>query len=331
MKEKIGLVVPPIGYDKKTMMRIMQMADEMGFHSIWVAEAWGMEAFTTLTELACRTKKIQIGTCIVNIFSRTAGLMAMTAATLDEISGGRFILGLGTSGQRVIENFHGVPFKKPLTRLKEYVDIINILIRGGRLNEHQGELFKLDKFKLTFTPSRKHIPIYIASLTPKSIEQTGEIADGWIPTYYPLSKFRDILPVLESGVKKVQGKKLSDVAVAPMLTLFAGDPKEAEFKCRSLLTFYICNMGKFYYEMLTRVGYGKEADAVKKLGDEKKQFDAMQAIPKEMLEDITVYGEPAECREKLQKWMDAGVTNPILPLDPSMTEDAAKKLFEALS
>lgn len=330
MKERIGFIVPPMGGDMKQIIRIAQMADEMGFHSIWAAEAWGKDAFTVLTAIACRTKRIQIGTAIVNNFSRTAGVLAMTAATLDEISEGRFILGLGTSGNKVIEGFHGVPFDKPLTRLKEYVSIIRILLRGGRVSEHQGEMFKLDKaFKLQFKPARADMPIYIASLTPKSIEQTGEIADGWIPTYYPLSKFSKPLGILQKGMEKA-GKKKGDVKVSPMLTFFAGDDVETgRFMARSLLTFYITKMGKFYYEMLSREGYQKECDEVRKLTAEGKP-DAMNAIPVEMLDDITVYGTPQTCKEKLQKWVDAGIDFCLAPMPPVGDDAQVKKIMEGL-
>lgn len=330
MKEKIGFIIPPIGGDIPQIVRTSKIADEMGFHSIWAAEAWGKDAFTLLTTVACNTKKIQIGTAIVNIFSRTAGVLAMTAATIDELSGGRFILGLGTSGNKVIEGFHGIPFDKPLTRMKEYVDIIRILLRGGRVSEHQGTLLKLEKFRLQFKPARADMPVYIASLTPKSVEQTGEIADGWMPTYYPLSRFHNPLELLQKGMDKA-GKKKGDVKVCPMLTMLVGDDVESErSKVRYPLAFYITSMGKFYYEMLSREGYQKECDAVREIWAKGDQGGAMNAIPVEMLDDITVYGTPEMCKEKLKKWVDAGIDFCLAPM-PVGDEKEVRKILERLA
>src|SRR4029079_8473397 len=146
--------------------------------------------------------KIQLGTAIVNVFSRTPAVLAMTFGTLDDLSGGRAIIGLGSSGKNVIEHWHGVPFEKPATRLREYIEIINTIMRGEKLN-YSGKLFKLERgFTMQFQPLRPHIPTYIASITPKSMEQTGEIADGWIPIYWPKDKIQSGIDTLLAGAKK---------------------------------------------------------------------------------------------------------------------------------
>src|SRR5215470_8817818 len=156
-----------------------KIADAAGIHSIWVAEAWGRDAFTLLTMLAEHTRKIQLATSIVNIYSRTPAALAQHFGTLDELSDGRMIIGLGTSGPQVIEHFHGVKFNPPLTRMKEYVEIINALMRNEPL-KYSGKLFNLQRgFTLRFTPVRDHIPIYLATLNAKSVKLTAELADGW--------------------------------------------------------------------------------------------------------------------------------------------------------
>src|ERR1700688_4961753 len=179
--------------DFKGMIERARAADDAGAHSIWVAEAWGRDAFTSLTLLAEHTRRIGLATGIVNTYSRTPGALAQHFATLDELSGGRMIIGLGTSGPQVIEHFHGVAFNPPLTRMREYVDIINLLMTGQPLN-YDGKLFKLKRgFTLRFEPPRKHIPIYIASLNQKSVEFTAQKADGWLPVMIPLGRLKDAI------------------------------------------------------------------------------------------------------------------------------------------
>src|SRR5262245_27595992 len=160
-------------------------AEAAGVDTVWVAEAWGRDCFTILTLLAQATTRIKLGTGIVNCYSRTPAALAQHFATLDEFSGGRMIIGLGTSGHRVMEHFHGVPFQPSLTRLREYVEIIRILLAGEPL-KYQGRLFRLERgFRLRFPPVRSSIPIFIASRTPKSVAQTAALADGWIPVLIP--------------------------------------------------------------------------------------------------------------------------------------------------
>ena len=159
------------GFNRHELIECVRAADACGYDSFWMPEAWEHEAFTILTDLAARTERIHLGTGIINVFSRSPALIAMSAATLDEVSGGRFRLGLGTSGARVVEDFHGVKFNKPLTRLKEAIQIIRLILAGERV-DFNGECFELRRFKLGFKPLRSDIPIYVAALTPKSQRQT---------------------------------------------------------------------------------------------------------------------------------------------------------------
>jgi alkanesulfonate monooxygenase SsuD/methylene tetrahydromethanopterin reductase-like flavin-dependent oxidoreductase (luciferase family) len=187
-----------------------KIADDAGVDALFVPEAWGRDAFTILAVLARETRRIKLGTSIVNVYSRSPGALAQHFATLDELSGGRMIIGLGTSGHRVIEHFHGVEFGLPLARLREYVEIINMLMRQEPLH-YAGRIFNLERgFKLRFEPLRDHIPIWIASLTPKSVKQTAEIADGWLPIFIPKERWKDQLggffdAVKAAGRKAVEG------------------------------------------------------------------------------------------------------------------------------
>ena len=194
--------------DMDSAIENAKIADDAGVDALFVPEAWGRDAFTILTVLARETSRIKLGTAIVNIYSRSPGALAQHFATLDELSGGRAIIGLGSSGDRVIEHFHGVKFGMPLTRLREYVDIINMLMRQEPL-EYSGRIFNLERgFTLRFEPVRDHIPIWIASITPKSVRQTAEIADGWIPIFMPREQWNHRILVVDddtTNLRLVQG------------------------------------------------------------------------------------------------------------------------------
>ncbi len=177
MPDPIGLIAFWKNYDRKLYLRAAELADDLGYDSFWLPEAWGYEIFSILAEAATRTKRIKLGTGIVNVFSRTPGLVAMSAATVDEISGGRFILGIGTSGKKVIEGFHGRPFEKPLTRVRDVIRVTRALLSGKKLSD-AGPDFEARPFRLEMKPVRPDIPIYVAALRQKAIEQIGEIADG---------------------------------------------------------------------------------------------------------------------------------------------------------
>ena len=211
MSKRLGIQIGFAGSpsERADIIKRVQIAEDLGVESAWVAEAWGRDAFSMLTHLAVTTKKIQLGTAIVNVFSRTPAVLAMTFGTLDELSGGRAIIGLGSSGANVVEHWHGVPFEKPATRLREYIEIIDMIMRQEKLN-YGGKVFKLERgFTMQFPTVREHIPTYIASITPKSMEQTGEIADGWIPIYWPKDKIASGIDTLLVGAKK-SGKTRAD-------------------------------------------------------------------------------------------------------------------------
>ncbi len=191
MTERIGLLAFWKNYDRKLYLRAAQLADDLGYDSFWLPEAWGYETFSVLTEMALATKRIKLGTGIVNVYSRSPGLVAMSAATVDEISEGRFMLGVGTSGARVIEGFHGRAFDKPLTQTRDVIRVVRTLLSGGKLHEAGAENASYRPFTLEMTPKRRAIPIYVAALKQKAIESIGELADGWIPTFWPYERLAE--------------------------------------------------------------------------------------------------------------------------------------------
>ena len=218
-RNRVGLMaeIPNFPGPWSEVMEKVKLADELGYDSIWLGESWGYELFTSMGDLVRITKRIKIGAGIANIYSRTPALIASTVATLDERSGGRIILGLGPSGANVVEHWHGVPFQKPVKRTREYVEIIRMILRGEKLVYH-GEFFKLERgFKLRFKPPRADLPIYIAAMGPKNVVQTGEIADGVLPVYWPGNKWGELREQLDEGSRQA-GRPPHSVAIAPFLT-----------------------------------------------------------------------------------------------------------------
>jgi F420-dependent oxidoreductase-like protein len=318
MKERTGLVAFWKNYDRKNVLRYAQMADELGYDSFWVPEAWGYEVFSLLTEIAVHTKRIKIATGIVNVFSRSPALLAMHAATLDEISEGRVILGVGTSGLRVIEGFHGVPYKKPLTRMRQVIRVIQTLLAGGKLSDAGADLWEFRPFTLEMKPVRDRIPIYCACLNENAIRMTGELADGWMPTFWPYNRLDEGQAWLAEGAAR-SGRKPSEIDTAPFTTVIPMPDKEQSYaSARGLISFYIGGMGDYYKALLTRMGFGENARVVDNLYKEKKRKEAAAAVSAEMLDALVIAGEPDFCRKRLGEWRKAGVGLPILGLPTDM-------------
>lgn len=325
---------PPGGAEREKLVQRVQVADEMGVDSVWVPEAWGRDAFTFLTELALKTRRIKLATGIVNVYGRSPAVLAMTAAHIDEISGGRFILGLGSSGQLVVEHWHGVSFALPLTRLREYIEIIRMILRGERLIYH-GKLFTLDRgFRFQdFTPLRDRIPIYVAALTEKSIRQTGELADGWMPIYWPLERFPDGIALLREGATKA-GRPPSEVTVAPAISVFVVDSQdrsEVALRARRPIAFYVGRMGVFYYQMLARNGFSAEVAAIREAWERRDPEGAARAVSDRMLESTTVVGSLEECAVQLEERRQAGVGLPVVSLPESEPREVERFLAALIS
>lgn len=298
------------GLDREEAFARVRAADEAGVHSVWVAEAWGYDAVPFLTQIAERTNRIQVGTGILNIFSRTPALMAQTFGTLDIISHGRMIIGLGTSGANVIEHFHGLPFKYPLTRMKEYVDIINMLIANQKL-VYNGKIFKMNRgFTLRFDLVRNHIPIFIASLTPKSVEQTAQIADGWLPIWTPLQNVAEEVRRFRAAAAAA-GRDPSALTVRAPGTIVitrSGNVERARQAVAGSFAFYVARMGTFYYEHVSRLGYADEAAAIKKAFDEGGSAAGTAAVSPELQQAVGFVTDSIEAaRERLAQQSEAGI------------------------
>ncbi len=324
MGDTTGIVPFWKSYDRKHVLRFAQLAEDLGYDSIWVPEAWAYEQFQLLAEIALATKRLKVATGIANVFSRSAGLLAMSAATLDEISEGRVILGLGTSGKIVVENFHGMPYEKPLTRLRETIGILRALWRGERLAPEMSTLFDARHFKLEMTPVRAEIPIYVASLQEKAIHDVGRVADGWIPTFWPYRHLADGIAWLREGARDA-GRADAPIEVASFIAVVPFEDLDmARSLVKPLVAFYIGGMGAYYHALFCRYGFRDNADEVRALYRSEDRKRAAAAVSDELIDAIAICGPPDHCRARLAEWRRAGVGTALLNLPvnvpPEMTE-----------
>ena len=325
-------VLAGAGGDWRESLEKVRIAESLGYELVATGEAWGPSTIPWMTLLAANTERIQIGTSILNVYSRSPGAIAQEFAALETISGGRMVCGLGSSGHRVIEHFHGVPFKKPLTRIREYVEVINALIAGERLN-YQGELFALQRgFRLDYDRPRSHVPIYIAAITPKSIRQTGEIADGIFPIHWPKGRFATLRQSL-SDASTAAGRPADAVAIAPFTNVYVLDGNDDERQwqaARQPLFHYVNRMGDFYWNMLASNGFDGEVAASRAAWANNRDLSgAMAAISEAMVREIQVIGPIESVAEQLAERASLGAELQLVPM-PAGTAAAAGERLEAL-
>ena len=330
--ERIGIVPFWKSYDRKAVLRTAQLAEDLGYDSIWIPEAWAYEQFQLLTEIAMHTKRLKLATGIANVFSRSAGLLAMSVATLDEISEGRAILGLGTSGKTVVENFHGVPYKKPLTRLKDTIHIVRALLQGQRLEPEMTALFDARHFKLEMTPRRADVPIYVASLQDKAIrEVVGGAADGWVPTFWPYMHLKDGRALLDQGARAA-GRDPKAIEIAPFMAIIPfDDVAMARSMIKPLVSFYIGGMGAYYHALFCRYGWEANANEVRDLYNAGKRKEAAAAVADDLIDAIAICGPADACRAKLAEWRAAGVGSALMNLPTGAPFELAEQLLRTMA
>jgi len=306
-----------LGLTAEQQLSIVQEAERIGYDSVWAAEAYGSDTATVLAWLAAGTEKIDVCSGIFQIPGRSAGMTAMTAATLDQLSGGRFRLGLGTSGPQVSEGWHGVRFAKQLQRTREYVEVVRMMLRRERV-EYHGETIELPlpdgpgkPLKLTISPVQEEIPIYIAAIGPKNVAQTGEIADGWLPIFFSPEHVQEFLPLLEEGAQRA-GRSLDDFDIAPTVNvLISDDVDAARDMMRPVLALYVGGMGSrdknFYNQLVQRYGFEEAAKEVQDLYLEGKKEEAAAALPDELIDTVTLVGSKDVVRDRLAVYAQAGV------------------------
>jgi len=317
---KLGLLLGYSGADMNEAMKKVHEAERLGFDSVWTSEAWGTDAMTPAAWVLAQTKKVKVGTAISQMQARTPALAAMTAMTLNLMSGGRFILGIGPSGPQVIEGWHGVPYGKPLLRTREYIEIIRkILERKGAL-EYDGEHYQipytgpgstgLGKPLRSILHGDPKMKIYSASFSPKGVENAGEVADGIFPIFMSPEKYHLFGEPLEKGFAKVPGKSLQNFDMMPFVECEMGDDVDACRKpIKDHMGFYIGGMGarnkNFYNDYCKNLGY--EAAAVeiqdKFLGRDRE--GAFAAVPDALVDEVALVGPKERIKERLQDWKAA--------------------------
>jgi F420-dependent oxidoreductase-like protein len=308
-----------MGLGSEDQLEIVQAAESLGYDSVWTAEAYGSDAATILAWLAAQTEKIRLGSAIFQIPARSAGMTAMTAATIDQLSNGRMILGIGTSGPQVSEGWHGVRFGKQLARTRDYVAALRIALARERL-VYEGETLRLPlpdgpgkALKLTIPPIQERIPIFIAAIGPKNTQLAAEIADGVIPTLFSPEHVAVMRREIEAGVARAEnGKTAGDVEIAPQVQVYVGDDwQAARDLMRPFLALYIGGMGSreknFYNQLVQRYGFESAAKEVQDLYLDGKKDEAMAAIPDELIDTVSICGPPDNVRERLAAYRDAGV------------------------
>jgi alkanesulfonate monooxygenase SsuD/methylene tetrahydromethanopterin reductase-like flavin-dependent oxidoreductase (luciferase family) len=295
---------------RENLFDYVEIAEDRGLDSIWVGESYGAAAVPLLTRLLGHTDSIDVCSGILNVYARTPALVAMTANSLADVDGGRFRLGLGTSGPAVIERFHGVDFDRPLRRTREYVEIVRAFQSGDRV-DYDGDLFELSGFALD-ADRTYDTPIYLAAMGEQNRTLTGRVADGWIPLMVPNTALDDALEAVRAGADRA-GRRLSDVDVAPWVPtcISERDPAAAREAVRSLIGFYVGAMGDYYANAATAFGFGDEADAIRNGWRDNRQAGADAAVTDEMVHAFGAAGRPAEAAASYEGFVDAGADSPV--------------------
>jgi len=326
-------VIATIGKDWQAAVERVRIAEDLGYEHVTAGEAWGPSAIPFLTLIAANTSRITLGTSILNCFSRTPAVIAQEFALLDQISGGRTVFGIGSSGANVIEHFHGVPFEKPLRRIRETVEIFDTLIAGERI-DYNGEIFQLNRgFQLDASQPRPEIPVWIAALTPASIRQTGEIADGVIPIHWPREHFGSLRDDLSTAAAAA-GRTDTSFTIAPFTTVNVLDGTDDEAKwqdARQILWFYINRMGDFYWQMLVQRGYEEEVVACRDAFAARDTPAAMAAISERMIRDLQCIGPVEEVREQLAERSASGADLQLIYMPRGNVAEAARQLEELIA
>ena len=308
-----------LGLTSEDQLAIVQEAERLGYDSVWAAEAYGSDTATILAWLAGQTSTIRLAAGIFQMPGRSAAMTAMTAATIDQLSNGRMILGIGSSGPQVSEGWHGVRFAKQLARTRDYVAVLRMALARERI-EYKGETLELPlpdgpgkALKLTITPVQERIPIFIAAIGPKNTQLTGEIADGVIPTLFSPEHVSVMRDELQQGVERAgAGKTLDDVEIAPQVQVYIGDDVDAARDLmRPFIALYVGGMGSreqnFYNQLVRRYGFEDAAQQIQDLYLEGRKDEAAAAIPGELIDAVSLCGPRELVRERLAAYREAGV------------------------
>jgi len=345
---KLGLMGVGFGAQLHIDIDFIRRAESLGFDSTWTAEAYGNDAVTTATWILAQTEKIKVGTAIMQMPARTPAMTAMTAMSLDHLSGGRFILGLGPSGPQVAEGWHGVPYGRPLTRTREYISIVRKILAREAPVTHDGFHYQipitgvgttgLGKPLKSILHGNPKLPIYTASISPKGLRCAGEVADGVFPLWMNPERFDLLQPHLEAGFAVAgDGKSLEHFAICPSVSVVISDDLEkARAPIKMQLALYIGGMGargkNFYTDYAVRLGYEKAALKIQELFLDGKKGEAVAAVPDALVDELFLIGTEDRIRDRLAVWKEAGRkrwvdTMQIVAMQPEALELLAKELL----
>lgn len=311
--QPIGVCLRP-EYDEYSLAKLgeySRTAEARGFDSVWLAESWGHDSLALLSHIGTLTSRVRLGTAIVNVFSRTPSLLAMSSVTLGDLYDGRFILGLGTSTRALVENWHGMRFERPVSRLRDTIGVIRQATSGQDVHWH-GKTLAVEGLRLRIKPRSAPPPIYLAALAPSAMALVGELADGWLPYLLPARGLQESVARIRADALRA-GRTADAVCIAPMvLTAVSDNADEARDAARRHIGFYLGAMGPHYRAFVARFGFAAEVQQIHAAWTQGEKRAAFAAVTDLMLDEIAVAGTPAECRDKLARLRRMGVDLPVL-------------------
>jgi len=321
--KKIGYSLGPL-LSMREVLACAKMADShQSVDSLWVPESWGRESFATLGAMSQVTKKVRLGTSIINIYSRTPATVAMAATTLDMLSDNRTVIGLGASTAAIVESWHGLKFERPVSRMREYIECLRLMTSGEKVN-YSGKFFKINNFKILHQPQRKQIPIFMAAVNKKMVSLASELADGILLYMRPLDELRKTVLDLKRSMK---GGNL-EIACSFICALSNKEPEKARERAAKTLAFYVA-VGKYYSKFLSENGFRNEVEQITAEYVSGGADAAARFVSNKMLDSLAICGSGEECRKSLARFVSAGITLPIIQLNP--VGDSESSFREMLS
>jgi F420-dependent oxidoreductase-like protein len=344
---KLGLITGYSGRGMGLPIDLIKHAERLGYDSVWTSEAYGSDAVSPAAWILANTTKIKVGTAIMQMPARTPAMTAMTAMTLAQLSGNRFIVGLGASGPQVVEGWHGVRYGRPVTRLKEYIEIMRKIFAREEALTYQGKEYQipyqgegatgLGKPLKSILHCPDRIPIYAATLTPAGVEGAAEVADGFFPVWMDPEQYSVFKAPIEKGFAKTKGKSLANFDVAPFVTAIMGDDvKQCMMPVRGNMALYIGGMGargkNFYNDYATRLGFGDAAGKIQDLFLSGRKDEAMAAVPEELIDACHLLGPKDRIKQRLARWKKAGTSGQVGSMligggQPEVLELIAKEML----
>jgi 5,10-methylenetetrahydromethanopterin reductase len=322
--QKLGYSLGPL-LSMREILLCAKMADQQeNVDSLWVPESWGRESFATLGAISQVTKKVRLGTSIISIYSRTPATVAMAATTLDMLSDNRTIIGLGASTAAIVENWHGIKFNRPASRMKEYIECLRLMTRGEKV-KYNGEFFQINNFKILHQPQRADIPIFMAAVNKKMVSMASKLADGILLYLRPLEELKKTAIELKQATK---GKSF-EIACSFICAISNKDPEKARARAATTLAFYIA-VGKYYSKFLADNGFKIEVEEITAEYRKAGADSAAKYVSDRMLSSLVICGSSEECRESLSKFLSTGITLPIIQFNPiGNSESSFKEMLSA--